>query len=223
MPRAKKSAEPAEANDSASDRNVGSNVAPDDTADCFLALKEIDLETARLGQKKARTIARFENMGVDVEAVREVQRLEHKDDAPDWIKRVVAAATRLRVIPSATDSDGQITFMPGLKVEALSKDAQDRLDIARATGDGYNSGRHGGTADDNPHKAGSPLYVAWGNGCIDGAADRAIAKEQRDEKKARKKAAAEEAEAAEGTALERDEAAYRAGTQERVTMPADPV
>lgn len=203
------------------DEGGGSNTKPDDTAECFLELKGIDSAIASLGQKKARTIARYENMGVDVDAVRYCQKLENKDDAPDWIKRVLAAAAQLSIIPTETEDDGQITLMPGLRVAAVSQKAMDKLSIARAHGDGYNSGRHGGSADNNPFEAGTEVYVAWGNGCMDGAADKAIAKSQREDKKARNRAA--EVDAEPGTVLERDEAAYRAGTQEHVTMPADPV
>lgn len=208
----------------------GANTQADDTANCFLDLNEIDSQIASLGQKKARTIARYENIGVDVDAVRECQKLARKDDAPDWIKRIVAAAGVLKIIPTETEDDGQISLMPGLKVAAASTAAQSRIAVARAHGDGYNSGKHGGSADNNPHAAGTEEYVAWGNGCIDGEADRAIAKQLREDKKAasrpanvtvastekRKpgrpskadKAAAEEA--AGKTPLENDETAYRA-------------
>ena len=200
--------------------DTGTNHAAELDAECFLALQEIDSAVARLGQKKAATIARFENLGVDVEAVRYCQKLDNKDDAPAWIKRIIAMAARLSIIPTETESDGQITLMPGLRVAALDPAAQDKLAVARAHNDGYNTGRHGGSADDNPHQPGTEAYVAWGGGCLDGAADRAIAKANRDDKKARKKAAKEAAEDAAGTVLEQDEAAYRARAAEN--FPADP-
>lgn len=189
------------------------NATAEQTAECFLELSELKASVSRIGQKTAVTIKRYENMGVDVDAVRECMKLEKKEDAPDWVKRVLAAAAVLKIIPVAEDKGGQMTLMPGLKVAAADQATQDKLAVARAHSDGYNVGRHGGgSADDNPHKAGTEVYVAWGNGAIDGQADRAARKKPEPENTkaadtTNRRAATKPPE----TQLERDEAAFRNG------------
>lgn len=209
--------------DQGADEKPRPNSTAEDTAECFLELTELKASIARLGQKTAVTIARYENMGVDVEAVRECMKLEKKEDAPDWIKRILSAAAVLRIIPVAQESGGQMTLMPGLKVAAADQKTQDRLAIARAHTDGYNTGRHGGSADDNKHKPGTEVYVAWGNGCLDGQADRAARKGESPAVRAPAADTGREATKAPETALERDEAAYRSQRGRVVPlMPADP-
>lgn len=195
--------------DQGADEKPRPNSTAEDTAECFLELTELKASMARIGQKTAVTIARYENMGVDVDAVRECMKLEKKDDAPEWIKRVLAAAAVLRIIPVAEEDDGQMTLMPGLKVAAADQETQDRLAIARAHGDGYNTGRRGGSADDNPHKAGTEVYVAWGNGCLDGQADRAARKPSAENTQTADTTNRRAATKAPETQLERDESAYR--------------
>lgn len=196
--------------DQGADEKPRPNSTAEDDANCYLDLIEISSAIARLSQKKGAIIGRYENMGVDVEAVQGCIKLEKQKDPPDWVRRMIAMAAKLKIIPVAEESGGQMTLMPGLKVAAADQKTQDKLAIARAHTDGFNTGRHGGSADDNKHKPGTEVYVAWGNGCLDGQADRA----------ARKKPDAENTKAADttnrraatqppATALERDEAAYR--------------
>jgi hypothetical protein len=45
---------------------------------------------------------------------------------------------------------------------------------ARAYSDGYNSGKHGGEAINNPFPAGSAEFVEWEKGRVDGQDDRAL-------------------------------------------------
>ncbi len=142
---------------------------------------------------------------MDTDAVRECIKLEHQRDAPEWIKRVIATAAILNIIPTDVEDDGQVTFMPGLRTPVPSTEMQEKLAEAKAYSDGYNGGRHGNqSADDNPHVAGSKLYQVWGQGCLDGQAEKAIAKANRKPGRTGRAATAEPT-----TALEQDEAAYR--------------
>lgn len=183
------------------------NVSADDTVDCYNDLEDIDSAIASLGQKKARTIARYENMGVDVPAVRECQKLGKKDDAPDWIRRITTAAAVLRIIPTETGEDGQLSVMPGLSVQAPSPEKDQEMRLIRAKSDGYNTGRHGGEAGACLHQPGTEEHVAWNRAFKVGEKERAEAKELRDAKRDKKKEATRD----DSTQLERDTAAYRAG------------
>jgi dsDNA-binding SOS-regulon protein len=91
--------------------------------------------------------------------------------------------------------------------ERASAEGEDIKRDAAAEVDGFNGTFHGGqTRDDNPHPAGSRQYVAWDRGC------KAAMQEMEDIERF---FAIEPTK--EGTILERDETAYRQGTQKRAS------
>src|SRR5580698_2554124 len=108
------------ANGDAASVEAVSNTNGDDTADCYCEYIEYMGQIARIRQKIATMLARFENMGVHTKSVRACYRLANMEDAPDYVKEMLRTAAILKIIPAAEESDGQMTFLPGLKVAAPS-------------------------------------------------------------------------------------------------------
>lgn len=186
------------------------NTTADDAAACFMEIQEINSAVARLGQKKASTFIRFENMGVDVDAVKDCLKLARDEDAPERVKRMVDMARILRIIPVEIDANGQsaasILINPGSAT--LSKAMDERLSLHRSFWSGRDIGLAGGERGENPHEAGTANYVDWDKGWSDGAEDLAMKKpnvEKAPTEVRERRAATRLPE----TALEKDEAAYR--------------
>jgi hypothetical protein len=219
MPRGHKANGHAKGEDAQTSPQALFNCKPEDIGECHLELEEIDRAIARLGQKKAATISRYKNMGVPVDELRAAAKIADKDNPPQWFKRVLAVATILNIIPTETEKDGQITIMPGLTVAGLNSATKEKIVLANAYNDGYNTGLSGGSETNNKFEPGSEARVKWSLGHIDGQAQRAIKRAGKPEKAQKQAGNGRAATRTAETQLERDEAAYRGINAD---MPADP-
>lgn len=205
------------------------NTTAEDAAECFIAAKELKRRIAQLSQTLSATYARFENLGVDTESVKECLKLEKHDDPPGKIKRIMTMAAILNMIPTEIEPDGQMTIIPGLTAKGLDKATKEKLALAQSYNDGYNTGLVGGSETNNKFPPGSELRVKWSLGHIDGQAQRAINKpgsehveaassEKRPRGRPRKVERVDDR-----TQLEKDEEAFRGKGPDLEDMPADPV
>lgn len=190
-----------------------SNHKPEDEAECYLATKELKRKIAQLSQTLSATYGRYENMGVDVESVKDCHKLEKHDDPSGKLKRLLRMAQILDLVPTEVEKNGQASIMPNLVPEKLNETTKEKVSLARAYSDGYNTGLHDGSENNNRFAPGSELRVKWSLGHIDGQAQRAINKpENKNVIKAPtevRKRAGRAADKAPETALEKDEAKFR--------------
>ena len=154
------------------------NVRPDDEAECFALYTEHRAEISRINQKIQALFKRYENMGVDTDAVKYAYALSQKDDAADKHRRRTQAAARLGVID--WDSDGQATMNRILAIEKPSPQMAKKLVLGRARADGYNTGFAGGLIGNCTFDPASEEFVVWREGWHQGAADRAEVKPEAD-------------------------------------------
>lgn len=221
---------PKEKNGSASKPNGGdatpeekrddANHRPEDAAECFLEARELKQSIARLSQKLSATYARFENLGVDTESVKECLKLAKHEDAPGKLRRIMTMAAILSIIPTSTEKDGQISVMPGLTVKGIDAATKEKLALAQAYNDGYNTGLDGGSETNNKYAAGTEHRVKWSLGHIDGQAQRAIRKPGSEnvtqapaERRGRGRPRKDQTRVDDRTQLDKDEAAYRGTIQ----------
>jgi ribosome modulation factor len=153
------------------------NVNPDDIAACFSDYSALRSDIARLQQKIAATLARYEKLGVDPRAIKHAYAQASKDPAE------VAAEHRrngdyLRLLDLITvEANGQTSFADGIAAGApakLSAEAAEKVFLARVYNDGYNSGLAGGKIDACVHGPGSEAFVRWRDGWSDGHSDRLL-------------------------------------------------
>lgn len=185
------------------------NTNADDVAECYCEYTEYMGQIARVRQKIGTMLARYSGMGVHTKAVRACYRLANMDDAPDYVKEMLKAAAILNIIPAAEESDGQMTFLPGLKVAPPSEASQSKLNRSKVFWDGYDAGLAGHLIAVCKFDAGSEDFVTWRNGWEDGKRDYDA--KPKKAKKARVNDRA--AEQPPTTALEQDEAEYRGTLQ----------
>jgi hypothetical protein len=154
-----------------------SNVDPSVIQACLAEYTTIDTEIKRLAQRQAAMFRRYEGQGVVPRSIKRAHRMSKLD------KAVAAAEARTDVRylvitgvlkPADDDWVKQVAqsdmFAEGEEPGTPSPE----LARARAYSDGYNSGRHGGEAINNPFLAGAAEHVEWEKGRRDGAADRAL-------------------------------------------------
>jgi hypothetical protein len=202
-----------------------STAKPEDAAECFLEAREIKSSMARMSQKLSALYGRYENLGVDTLSIKECLKLEKDKNPPARLKRIMVMAAILNVIPTETEKDGQISVMPGLSVTGLNEATKEKIALANAYNDGYNTGLVAGSETNNKYPPGSEHRVKWSLGHIDGQAQRAIKRAGKPEKVAKQKrindrAATQPPE----TQLEKDEASYRGALYDTgAEMPADPI
>lgn len=202
MPRGKK------ANGRTTDEAIP-NTGADDIAECYVEYTEMMGQIARVRQRIASMLQRFDGMGVNIKAVKACYRLANMDDAPDYVKEMLKAAAVLKIIPAEQESDGQMTFLPGLKVSPPSAVSQSKVNRSKVFWDGYDAGLAGHLVEVCKFQAGSEDFVTWRDGWEDGRRDyearpkkgKAAEPQQRINNRAATQPPA--------TALERDEASYR--------------
>jgi ribosome modulation factor len=152
------------------------NVNPDAIAACFQEYSSLMADSARIGQRIAKTLERFEKSdGVDRRAIKNSYKLAQKD--PEVVARELARDKEYAQILDliTTDDGGQITLSDELIPAApkkLSPKARAGLAAARAHADGYNTGFHGGSLEHNRHEAGTEEHQQWVVGFHDGHAER---------------------------------------------------
>ncbi|MEO8714399.1 MAG: hypothetical protein ABI369_05245, partial [Acetobacteraceae bacterium] len=123
------------------------NVSPDDIASCYAEYSQMRADAARLGQRIAVTLARYEKQGVDANAIKHSYALAQKDPSVTAAQER-ANAEYLRILGIITvEASGQGAFTAGLVVAQPSAEASSKVRGARAYNDAYNSARHGAKLD----------------------------------------------------------------------------
>lgn len=154
------------------------NVNPDDIAACYTDYASMRGDIARIGQRIAVSFARFEKLGVQSKGIKRAYALAQKD--PDVVAAQVRMETEYLAILEIIDfsETGQGSFAAGLKavVAKPSPVAAERLNLARAHADGYNTGLAGGDKGACRVPPGTEAHVKWLEGWHDGHADRVARK-----------------------------------------------
>lgn len=165
------------------DRPTVANVNPDDIIACFSEVASIKADVARLGQRIAVTYDRYEKMGVDRKSIKHALARAQKD--PAEVAAQHKRDTEYLVILEITSFgiDGQGDFSAGLTVTTPKPTTAGatKLQHAKISMDGYNSGLAGGDKNACRHHAGTQEHVIWLEAWHDGYADR-IAKNPNAEK-----------------------------------------
>ncbi len=151
----------------------GANVNPDAVASCFMEYQSLMADSARISQRIAKTLERFEKSdGVDRIAIKEAYKMSQKE--PEVVARQLARnkeyAQILDII--AVEETGQITLSETFVPKKPSPKVHAGLVAARANADGYNTGFHGGSLEHNRHEAGTEEHQQWVVGFHDGHAER---------------------------------------------------
>lgn len=146
------------------------NVNPNDEAECAALYEDHMASMARIKQRIATDFGRYEKMGVSSDAIRYNYRMSHQSDPGATHRQRTLTMARLGTIEYG--ADGQGDFSAALHATKPSPDALAKLAVARAFGDGYNTGLAGGQIDACKHTIGSEEFVRWRDGWTDGYADR---------------------------------------------------
>jgi ribosome modulation factor len=156
---------------------VAANVDPDVIASCYQEYAELMSERARANAKVSAMLARYEKQGVDKKGIKNAYAISSKD--PAEAARQHAKNTEYLMILEIieTDETGQGTFDKALTIKKPSPKSSERVRVARAHADGYNSGKAGGTIESRGgFQPGSEEFVAWSDGWQDGHNDRVAVK-----------------------------------------------
>jgi ribosome modulation factor len=149
-----------------------SNVNPDEIAACYAEYASLRADQARIGQRIASTLGRYEKLGVQPKGIKHAYVMASKDPA-------IAAAqhrmmTEYLAILDIIDvgPDGQGNFTAALGINKPTGEAATKLTQARVHMDGYNSGKAGGAKEACRWPAGTQEHVWWLEAWHDGNADR---------------------------------------------------
>lgn len=171
-----------------SDAVQSMNVDPSIIQACLAEYTTIDVEMKRLAQKQAAMFGRYEGQGVNKRSIKNAHKMSRLDRAEasaqaqsdaryliitgilnpaddDWARAVHQSQMFTDAEETETDAPS-----PATKAPVMSS----ALNQARAHTDGYNSGKHGGEAANNPYLQGTAEYVQWAKGLSDGLADRKL-------------------------------------------------
>lgn len=173
-PRAERAPKPASGSAKKREPKV-SNLNPDDVIACFSEISSIEIDVARLNQRKAATFARFEKLGVDRKSIKRSITESKKD--PAEVAAQLRRDTEYMVILEITSFglDGQGDFSAGLTTPPVKKpsdEAAATLAKSKISQDGYNSGLAGGAKESCRFHAGSEAHVWWLAAWSHGHADR---------------------------------------------------
>lgn len=149
------------------------NVDPNEVAACYAEYTSLMSDSARLGQKMATMLGRYEKMGVDKKSIKHAYKMASQD--PDEARSQHERNTEyLQMLGIVTwDKDGQAGFAETLAPVAMpSPKLSERVRVARAHSDGFNSGLAGGSIDNCQFSPGSEEFVSWRDGWSDGHSDR---------------------------------------------------
>lgn len=150
------------------------NVNPDAIAACYMEYSSLRADSARIGQRIAKTLERYERSdGVDRVAIKESYVMAQKD--PEVVSRQLARIKEYAQILDIIEVDehtGQTSLSEAFAPKKPSPNVHAGLIAARANSDGYNTGFHGGSLEHNRHEAGSEEHQQWTVGFHDGHAER---------------------------------------------------
>ena len=129
---------------------------------------EIGSQIARMNAARGTNMARYENLGGDLDEIREGRKLDRDGmERLNLINRVAGYMGMIEV-----EASGQGNFAKALDPKAPKPKAHgltaEALELARADGDGWNTGWAGGSQNDNPHEPGAEIHVHWARACADG-------------------------------------------------------
>lgn len=148
---------------------------------------ELKTQIARLSKRVGTIDAQWEAIGGDAQDLKDGEKLHHLSGLSarqGRIRRFNQVAFWMGLI--TYDASGQASALPVLDAKdapVFPVKSDDRLALARAEMDGYNSGWAGGTPENNPYRPDedSELFTIWDTACRDGQrekADRKAAKGQ---------------------------------------------
>lgn len=164
--------------------DVASNVTPDTVLEHRKALGETKraLEAAQAAHRLA--VKRAKNDGVDTKALLAAMKIARSDDQDAELATLGRTARYLHYM--GVEVGTQLGLVPGLE-DGPSEKASAQQSEWDAGDAGYRAGRDGGKREENPHAEGTPLFVAWDRGWLNGqssiARDMADGKEPREPKK----------------------------------------
>jgi ribosome modulation factor len=147
------------------------NLRPDDISECYSDYADDMGQIARISQRIKTRFADFKKIGGNPKDIQMAYKLEHMDDPLAYLRGITKTAAILRIIPTETESDGQVSFLPAFDYPSPEADA--KVAMSRVRADGYNAGKAGGVIENCPFQAGSEEFVIWRDNWEDGAADRA--------------------------------------------------
>lgn len=151
------------------------NADADTVAQCATEYEALMADQARVGQRIATMLGRYEKQGVDPKAIKHCYRLSKHN--PNERARLRAVCDEYAEILGlvTVEPDGQGSFADGIAPKTapkLSDTAAAKLAAARAYNDGFNTGLHGGDiAGRERYATGSLEFVQWGQGFDDGKAE----------------------------------------------------
>jgi ribosome modulation factor len=162
-------------------QDARSNVDPLVIQACLAEYTTTDTQIKRLAQQQAAMLKRYEGQGVSPRSIKKMHRAAKLDKAVARAEAQEDARYYIicGILSPATDewarqvSQSTLFDAEDSEFEPLGTVSPD-LARARAHTDGYNSGRHGGEAINNPFLAGSQEHVAWLEGLKEGQADHAL-------------------------------------------------
>jgi ribosome modulation factor len=152
-------------------QELRANLNPDDVAECYADYADDMGQIARISQRIKTRFADFRKIGGDPKNIQAAYKLEHMDDPLGYLQGITKTAAILRIIPTETEADGQVSFLPAFNTPSPEADA--KVAMARVRSDGYNSGRSGATVESCPFLPGTDEFVTWRDHWEDGAGDRA--------------------------------------------------
>lgn len=149
--------------------------SPDDEAACFSEYGEKRGEMARISGSIAKMLDRYKKMGVDTAAIKYAYAESQKEKPTERHKSRTGMLVRLQIIE--WEESGQSSLAPGLSVEKMSPESQEKIKVGRARRAGYMAGKAGGLVDSNPHQPGTSEYVGWREQFFMGQSDRPAGQE----------------------------------------------
>lgn len=156
----------------------GSNVDPTIIQACLAEYTTLNSEMKRLAQRQAAMLARYEGQGVNRKSIKVAHKasLMETQAARSQAKMDVRYMIIAGILNPANEDWVRNVSQSDMFSEAEQESnvgvVEPGLAKARAYGDGYNTGKHGGEASNNQFQAGTALFVEWEKGRKDGTADR---------------------------------------------------
>jgi hypothetical protein len=144
---------------------------------CAAEYTQLNTEAARLAQKTAAMLGRYQRQGVNVRSIKRAHKAGRSDAAAAsaQLRTDVRYQIILGILKPADDEWTRAVVQSEMFADLAETPRVDpRLSKARAQSDGYNTGRHGGEGAENPHPPGTAEHLAWNQGHRDGVADRAL-------------------------------------------------
>jgi hypothetical protein len=157
-----------------------SNVDPDLMVEALGWYAEKRGDIASIQQEIATGLGRYEKQGIDKDELKYAYKMQQSDlTSPEIVAKLRRREEYLRWANIITvGEDGQTSMAAGLEPKKPSAKAAAKLAHGLIRSVAYNSGRAGGSLDDNPYQAGTEDYVVWAEAFTEGRSDAAQEAEQ---------------------------------------------